>query len=113
MIRIVRKSRERLLEERYEAQLAERERVVRLLAEQVEYLRSQLGMPTATVSQAAAAPELDFSDIPEDMKLEATNMLTDEEDELCAMFQAQVISKVEYDQALERLKSRSPDDIIE
>lgn len=113
MIRIVRKSRERLLTERYEAQLAERERLVQVLVEQIEYLRAQLHMPTMTVSQAAAPPLLDFSDLPEGMKIEAVHALTDEEEELQAMLQAGVISQAEYDTAAERIKNRSPDDIIE
>jgi hypothetical protein len=116
VLRIVRKSRERLIAEGYEAQLAERERVVQLLAEQVEYLRAQLHMPTSTVTMAAATPAppaLDFSDLPDDIKLEAMNALSDEEEELLAMRQAHVISQAEYDQAIDRLTSRTPDDIIE
>lgn len=112
MPRLVRRSREALIREGFEAQLAERERVVQLLVEQVEYLRAQLGMPTSTVSMAVAPPESLF-DLPPGVPLEQTNALTDEHEELLALKQAGVISDVEYQEALERVKRTGPDDIIE
>lgn len=116
MLRIVRKSRERLLTERYEAQLAERERLVQVLVEQIEYLRAQLHMPTATVRHAATPvqlPAFDFSDLPAGVPVEASTVPTDEEEELLALRQAGIITEAEYAEARERSKSRSPNDIIE
>lgn len=113
MLRIVRKSKEDQLWERL---LAERERLVQVLAEQVEYLRAQLQMPTATVSMAAATPKpftFDTADLPDEVQLSAINAISDEEEELQAMLQAQVISQQEFDEAMERLKRRDPSDIIE
>jgi hypothetical protein len=114
MFRIVRKSRERELTE---ALLAERERLVMLLAEQVEYLRAQLNMPTRTVTQALERTRVDLpafeigSDLPDDITRELTGVITDEEDELLAMKQAGIINEVEYEEALENLKRGK--DIIE
>lgn len=107
MGRFVRKSK-------YERILAERERLVQVLAEQVEYLRAQLQMPTRTVSEAVGAPpELNFSDIPEEIKLESVGALSDDEEQLAAMLQVGVISQAEHDSAIEHLRSRTADDIIE
>lgn len=121
MFRIVRKSREREL---VDALLAERERLVFLLAEQVEYLRAQVGMPTRTVSTALAdyanrvldtqltPSRFDIgSDLPDDIAREFTGVMTDEEEELLALKQAGVINEVEYEAAKERLLAGP--DIIE
>jgi len=116
MFRIVRKSRERLIIDAYEARLAERERLITVLVEQIEYTRALLKTPTATVSMAAAPPDvpvLDFSDLPEGITLEQTAPPTDEEEELEAMRQAGVISEAEYQEWKERIAATSPDDIIE
>jgi hypothetical protein len=114
MFRIVRKSRERDLTD---ALLAERERLVMLLAEQVEYLRAQLNMPTRTVTntlEAYAPRALDTqlepsrfdigADLPDGVTREVTGILTDEEEELLAMKQAGLITEAQYEEALERLK---------
>jgi hypothetical protein len=110
-----RKSREQLITDMYEALLMERDRVVMLLAEQVEYLRAQQNMPTSTVTQSVMTPpaleRLDISGLPDDITRELTGVMTDEEEELEAMKQAGVINQVEYDAALERLKGVP--DIIE
>jgi hypothetical protein len=118
MLRFVRRSRgrEQLLIDMYEGMLRERERLVMTLAEQVEYLRAQLHMPTTTVSRALTPPaleQLDLSDLPDDITRELTGVMTDEEEELFAMRQANVISEAEYEDALERMKRQSAADIIE
>lgn len=100
----------------YEGLLRERERLVMSLAEQLEYLRAQLQMPTSTVTRAVTAPmvpsSFDFG-LPDGVGIEMANHITDEEEELLAMKQAEIISQAEYDEALERIKRRSDDDIIE
>jgi hypothetical protein len=110
MLGFVRKSTaERLLRE----VLAERERVVQLMVEQVEYLRAKEGMATATVSRSAAVQPL-FTPFPEgDGTLELENFLSDEEEQLMAMKQAGAISQFEFEQGMERLKSQPKLDIIE
>jgi Xaa-Pro aminopeptidase len=107
---IVRKSRENALREQYDARLAERERVVQLLIEQVEYLRHQLGTPTASVTQAAAGPLMTAEDVPVEMQ---QMWITDDEDELTAMRQAKVISEVEYQEGLAKLRNGVDRNIIE
>jgi hypothetical protein len=113
MLRLVRQSKvERLLREK----LDERERLVMFLVEQVEYLRSQLGAATTTVSRAASGltpVATGISPPPDDVTFEIPPFFTDEADELHAMLQAEVISQAEYDEALSRLKTRDPDSIIE
>jgi hypothetical protein len=112
MLGLVRKSTvERLIRET----LAERERVVQLLVEQVEYLRAQVGMATTTVSMAAAleprfTPFPDGADVPE---MELGNFLSDEEEQIQAMFQSGALSAFEYERAKERLKAQPERDIIE
>jgi hypothetical protein len=109
-----RKSREQLLTDMYEAVLLERERLVMTLSMQVENLRAQLHMPPSTVTHAMTPPalgRLDISSLPDDITRELTGVMTDEEEELLAMLQADVINQVEYDAALERLKGVP--DIIE
>jgi hypothetical protein len=114
MLRIVRKSRERELTD---ALLAERERLVMLLAEQVEYLRAQIGMPTRTVTNALEKERIPLAefdlggDLPDELTRELTGVISDEEEELLALKQAGVINEVEYEAALERMKSGP--DIIE
>jgi hypothetical protein len=111
-----RRSREQLLIDMYEGLLRERERLVMSLAEQVEYLRAQMHMPTSTVTRAVTPPsleQLDISGLPDEITRELTGVMTDEEEELLAMKQANIISEVEYEEALERLKRQSPTDIIE
>lgn len=112
-----RKPRERLIIDAYEARLAERERLIAVLVEQIEYLRAKEHMPTSTVQVAAtppAVPELDFSDLPSDMKFEMVSTPpSDEEEELLAMKQAGAISEEEYQEWKERAASTAPDDIIE
>lgn len=102
---------ERLLRET----LAERERVVQLLVEQVEYLRAQVGMATTTVGMAAAL-EPRFTPFPEGAavpELELGNFVSDEEEQIEAMHQSGAISLFEYQQAKERLKAQPERDIIE
>src|SRR5437867_1210930 len=110
MLGFVRKSTaERLIRE----VLAERERVVQLLVEQVEYLRAQIGMATTTVGMAAAL-EPRFTPFADgDPQLELGNFLSDEEEQLAAMLQAGAISQYEHDQGVERLKAQPARDIIE
>src|SRR5512133_271940 len=95
----VRKSREQLIQDGYEATLAEKERILQLLVEQVEYLRAQLHMPTNTVSMAAQPVRPSDLVFPEDglppsvrLQMADDDALTDEEEELLAMKQAGVIS---------------------
>lgn len=110
MFRIVRSTTERLLRET----LAERERVVQLLVEEVQFLRAQLGTPTITVQRAAQGesptPTADFTDGTE---IEVRQVPADEEEQLHAMLQAGVITQAEFTESLERVKRRDPDDIIE
>jgi hypothetical protein len=107
---LVRKSTvERLLRET----LQERERVVQLLVEQVEYLRAQLGMATVTVSRAAAGQPPALTAFPDDVTFEQGGVVSEEEEHLHSMLQAKVISQVEFDQGMERLKGRFSSDIIE
>jgi hypothetical protein len=86
--------------------------VVQLLVEQVEYLRAQLGMATTTVSRAAAGQPPAITEFP-DIPYEQHNTVSDEEEHLHSMLQAKVISQVEFDQGIERLKARTNADIIE
>jgi hypothetical protein len=105
-----------LIIDAYEARLAERERLITVLVEQIEYLRAKEHMPTATVAAAAVppqVPELDFSDVPADMKFEMTPAPSDEEEEIEAMVQAGVLSEAEAAEWRARLAATSPDDIIE
>jgi len=101
------------LEQLLREQLQERERVVQLLVEQVEYLRAQLGMATVTVSRAAAGNSPAVLEFPDDITLEKTGVVSEEEEHLHAMRQAGVISQVVFDQGIERLKARADADIIE
>lgn len=113
MFFIVRKSRESAIREQYEARLAERERVVQLLIEQVEYLRFQLGTPTASVTQAAAGPltePISAGDLPIEMQ---QMWISDDEDQLKAMLQAKVISQAEYDDGIAKLRTGGGRNIIE
>jgi hypothetical protein len=62
------------------------------LAEQVEYLRAQLHMPTSTVTRAVTPPaleRLDISGLPDEITRELSGVMTDEEEELLAMRQAE------------------------
>ena len=99
----VRKSREQLLIDMYEARLAERDRLVRVLAEQVEYQRALLQAPTATVGMALA--ELPAFPATEPVELELVPAFGDSQDELEAMRQAGVITEDEYQIALSNLTS--------
>lgn len=114
MLRIVRKSREREL---VDALLAERERLVFLLAEQVEYLRAQVGSPTRAVTSVLEKERVSLHDfdlgsaLPDDITRELTGVITDEEEELLALKQAGVINEVEYEAARERILAGP--DIIE
>jgi hypothetical protein len=113
MFRIVRHSQvERLLREK----LDERERVVNLLVEQVEYLRAQLGTATTTVSRASTGVPpipVDPMRIPDGMNLELPTDLVDEAYELEAMKKAGIVNDLEYEDAMARLRTRTPDSIIE
>lgn len=111
MFRIVRSKTERLLRET----LAERERVVQLLVEEVQFLRAQFGLPTTTVQRAAQGeppiPTVDFTD---GMEIEVRQVPTEEMEQLDAMFQAKVISHEEYLEAKQKLQDGvTTDDIIE
>jgi len=107
----------RKVEQLLREQLAEKERIVKLLVEQVQYLRAQQGMATTTVSRALApADEPHLFDIPEMVEeIKAEPIEPDEADveRLQSMLQAKVISQVEFDEALRGLTERSDDDIIE
>lgn len=102
---------ERLLEEQrvhFEARLADRERLVQLSVEQIEYLRMQVGKPTMTVSSAANGTPL----VPGLLGTEITNLWVSEEEEgLDAMRAAGVLSELEHAEALAQLRNR--DHIIE
>lgn len=92
----------------FEARLADRERLVQLSIEQIEYLRMQVGRPTMTVSSAVngTAP---FS---ETAMLEMRDLwLSDEEEALEAMHTAGVITDIEYSEQRARIRNR--DHIIE
>jgi hypothetical protein len=116
MFFLVRKSRESALRELYEGKLAERERLVQLLIEQVEFLRAQGGMATSSV-RLAAGPAVDRPLEP--VLLGATGPvidefhITDEEDELIAMRQANVISEAEYQDGIDKIRSGQVRNIIE
>lgn len=111
MFGLVRKSK---LEQLLREQLTERERIVQILVEQVEFFRAQLGVPTNTVSRAAQGePPIPLTTFTDDTEIEIHAVPSDEEEQLEAMLQANVISQAEHDEALERLKRRDPDDIIE
>jgi hypothetical protein len=112
MFGLVRKSTvERLLRETLE----ERERIVQIMVEQVEYLRAQLGMQTTTVGMAADLKPR-YTPFPvgaENPELELNNFLGEEEEQLEAMHQAGALSTFEFQQAKERLKAQPERDIIE
>jgi hypothetical protein len=102
---------ERLLRET----LAERERMVQVLIEQIEYLRAQVGMATTTVGMAADlqpryTPYAVGTDTPE---MELGNFLSDEEEQIEAMRQSGMISEFEFQAAKEKLKAAPERDIIE
>jgi hypothetical protein len=115
---IVRTSRERLIRDAYEARLAERERVIQILAEEVEYLRAKAAGSTVTSHAGMAATPLPPMEIPRDLveevrRIEIRDQLSEDEEQLDAMKQTGVISEVEYEQALEALRNKRPEDIIE
>ena len=99
----VRKSREQIITDLYEAQLAERDRLVRILAEQIEYLRMQLNAPTHTVGSALAEP-VDLASLEQPIDVIPT-FGGDDRDELEAMRQASLITEDEYQLALSQLES--------
>lgn len=106
-MRLVRKDREKMLVELYEARLEERDRLVRILAEQVEYLRGQLHAPTATVGMALA-PRTPVETPEDGTTYEVIPAFGgDDRDEIEAMHQAGVIDDAEYEQALAQLSSGS------
>lgn len=112
MFFLVRKSRETALRELYEGKLAERERIVQLLIEQVEYLRAQAGAPTASVQLAAGRPGLRaVPDSPPPVMQEL--WISDDEDELHAMRQAGVIDEAEFQAGIEKIRSGQVRNIIE
>jgi hypothetical protein len=101
---------ERLLRET----LAERERMVQVLIEQIEYLRAQVGMATTTVGMAAALqPRFKTLENMDGVELELGNFLSDEEEQIEAMRQSGMISEFEYQAAKEKLKAAPERDIIE
>lgn len=97
------KTYQRLLE----AQLQERERLVQVLVEQVEYLRMQLAMPTTSVRTAVSGPP----DLTVGPLVSEQPWVGEEEDDLRAMLQAGVITQAEHDEAIRRVSQR--DHIIE
>jgi hypothetical protein len=114
---LVRKSRESALRELYEGKLAERERLVQLLIEQVEFLRAQGGMATASV-RLAAGPSVDRPLEPVLPGVVTGPVIdefhiTDEEDELTAMHTAGVITDLEFQQGLDKIRSGQVRNIIE
>jgi hypothetical protein len=111
---IVRKSRESALREQYEARLAERERVVQLLIEQVEYQRFQLGAATASVTQAAAGPLASATVTADDLPVEMQQIwISDDEEQLEAMRQAKVITEAEYQDGIAKLRAGGGRNIVE
>jgi hypothetical protein len=109
---LVRKSK---AEELFREVLAERERVVQLLVEQLQYCRAQAGHPTITV-QRAAKGEVPIPEIPrfdDDDKIEIHEIPSEDEEQLDAMKQAGVITEAEHERALHALRTRDPESIIE
>lgn len=85
---------------------AERERLVQVLVEQIEYLRMQIGLATSTVSTAASIASTNptlFNTAP--LVIDQP-WVGEEEDDLRAMLQAGVISHEEFTTALERVSQR-------
>jgi|SRR5690242_11378441 len=115
MLGLVRKSTaERLLRE----VLAERERVVQILNEQLQFCRSQFGAPTETVNRAVSGdtptPLFEaYTRVDDEQQIEVRAVPSEDEEQLDAMLQAGAITQAEHAQAVEALKRRSPDDIIE
>ena len=104
MLRIVRKNQDRE-QQLVDQLLEERDRLVRVLAEQVEYLRGQLHAPTATVGMALA-PSHEFVEHGERPDIELIPAFGgDDRDELEAMRQANVITEEEYQKSLATLMS--------
>lgn len=90
------------------ASAPERERLVTYLIEQVEYLRLLVGRgTTATVPALSGPPELTW----DTTSVEEKPWVGEEEEDLLAMRQAEVISQQEFDDALGRIRQR--DHIIE
>jgi hypothetical protein len=111
MLGFVRKSSvERLLRE----VLAERERVVQTLVEQLQFCRAQQGAPTITVQRAASGElPIEATPLSDDMEIKINEIPSDDEEQLDALLQAGMISRSEHAKAVEALKARNPDDIIE
>jgi len=102
-VRLVRKNREQLLVDLYEQRLEERDRLVRILAEQIEYLRGQLHAPTHTVGMALA-PQTPLAGNVTDQTFDVIPAFGgDDRDELDAMRQAGVISEEEFQESLAAL----------
>lgn len=99
-MRFVRKQREQLLIDLYEKRLEERDRLVRILAEQIEYLRMQLNAPTATVGMALAGPQSTPA-VDDDHTYDVIPAFgADDRDELEALRQTGLIEEDEYQRAL-------------
>lgn len=84
----------------------ERERLVQLLVEQIEYLRMQIGLATSTVSRATSIASTDPTTLSFDGPVVEQPWVGEEEDDLRAMLQAGVISHEEFTTALERTRQR-------
>ena len=93
-----------------EGQVKERERLVQLLVEQIEYLRAQMGRPSPSVKAVVDQP-LAATGMPEIVIDSRDLWMSDEEEDLTAMFQAGAISEMEYEEGLQALRRR--DHIIE
>jgi len=103
-VRLVRKNREQLLIDLYEQRLEERDRLVRILAEQIEYLRGQLHAPTHTVGMALAPQTPLTGNVTDDQTFDVIPAFGgDDRDELEAMRQAGVISEEEFQESLAAL----------
>lgn len=104
------KEYERLVAEA--ASATERERLVQVLVEQIEYLRMQVGLATRTVTAATiATPDprgvFTFDEAP----VAEQPWVNEEEEDLLAMRQANVLTEDEFREAMARAKQR--DHIIE
>lgn len=103
------KEYERLVREA--ASATERERLVQVLVEQIEYLRMQLGRPTSTVSAASIAHPDPTALVLGGIPFEEQPWVGEDEEALLAMRQVGTISDDEFQRALQLARQR--DHIIE
>jgi hypothetical protein len=82
------------LKERYEAQLKEKERIIDVLAEQVDFLRNQLGQANLAHRQSANPTEQPA------MLVDASPFLSEDEEDMLAMHAAGHLSDDQLKNAL-------------